>query len=150
MTHPAPVSDTAPRATAPASDTAPRLPKENSTNSIHFTQRLRAWAQVNGLSAPLLAQALGLSPSTFKTYYYGTRPLPLIYLQRLAQLYPINLHWLLTGQALPPKPTPGRVTKTTRWLPGGKTGAKVQRPATPGPVGVKRPARRGARPNGGG
>ena len=82
----------------------PRLNQSNSPSHLSsFSIRLCQWQ--SGLtptpSGETIAQALGI-PTPLWYRYRGGHHYPKMHnLQTLAAIYPLDLHWLITGQAAP-------------------------------------------------
>ena len=84
-----------------------------------FSIRLCQWQKELGLTGQAIATALDLPLPLWYRYRAGQHyPKPHL-LALLAQLYPLNLHWLLTGHSVADTPPPGHLPDTPRDTPRG-------------------------------
>ncbi len=64
-------------------------------------KRLKEVRQTLGKTQKEMAEALGVSLRAYQMYEEGKRKLPPEKMQLLAELFKVNLHWLLTGEGEP-------------------------------------------------
>ena len=64
-------------------------------------ERLKLLRQKLGKTQKEMSEALGVSLRAYQMYEEGKRKLPPDKMQILAQIFRVNLHWLLTGEGEP-------------------------------------------------
>lgn len=78
-----------------------------------ISSRLRVVLRKHHCTATRAAYLCSLHPNTFLKYTSSSRVIPPKVAARLAKHIPLNLHWLYTGEPLPPPPPLTEMEKAT-------------------------------------